>query len=118
MQQKILFLKNIEENFRIKKQNTRERTLSGVYICKISSRYLENDRVLVRHVPRSQKDPRSWISKIQDPGFCGILDIIFSFSHGILKILDLVMAMLPWDPRDLGSRTEKIMLDPGDPGSS
>ena len=58
-----------------------------------------------RHVPRSQKDPRSWITRIQDPGSCGILDPIFSFSDGILKILDPVTALLPWDPRDLGSRT-------------
>ena len=69
-------------------------------------------------MPRSQKDPISWIPRIQDPGSCGILDPIFSFSHGILKILDPVTAILPWDPRDLGSRTENILLDPGDPGSS
>ena len=71
-----------------------------------------------RHVPRSQKDPGSWISRIQDPRSWGILDRIFSFSHGILEILDPVMATLSWDPRDLGSRTEKILLDTGDPGSS
>ena len=74
--------------------------------------------VISRHVPRSQKDPRSWIPRIQDPGSCGILDLAFSLSHGILKILDPVTAILPWDPRDLGSRTENILLDPGDPGSS
>ena len=71
-----------------------------------------------RHVPRSQKDPRSWIPRIQDPGSCRILDLIFSFSHGILEILDHVTTTFPWDPRDLGSRTEKILLNPGDPGSS
>ena len=69
-------------------------------------------------MPRSQKDPRSWISRIQDFGSCRILDLIFSFSHGILKILDLVTAALPWDPRDFGSQTDQILLDPGDPGSS
>ena len=56
--------------------------------------------------------------RIQDPGSCGILDPIFSFSHGILKILEPVTAILQWDPRDLGSRKENILLDPGDPGSS
>ena len=71
-----------------------------------------------RHVPRSRKDPRSWSSRIQDPGSCRILDPIFSFSHGILEILDPVTATLPWDPRDLESQTDKILPDPGDPGSS
>ena len=46
------------------------------------------------------------------------MDLTFSFSLGILEILDLVTATLPWDPRDLGSQTEKILPDPGDPGSS
>ena len=32
-------------------------------------------------------------------------------------MLDHVTATLPWDPRDLGSRTENILLDPMDPGS-
>ena len=71
-----------------------------------------------RHVPRSQKDPRSWISRIQDPGSCGILDLIFSFSHGILNMLDPVAAILPWDPKDPGSQTKNILLDPVDPVSS
>ena len=71
-----------------------------------------------RHVPRSQKDPRSWIPSIQDLGSCRILDLIFLFSHGMLEILDPVKTTLPWDTRDLGSRREKILLDPGDPGSS
>ena len=44
--------------------------------------------------------------------------IIFSLSHGILKILDHVTTTLPWDPRDLGSRREENLLDPGDPGCS
>ena len=47
-----------------------------------------------------------------------MLDIVLSFSHGILKILDPVTAILSWDPRDLGSWTEEILLDLGDPGSS
>ena len=33
-------------------------------------------------------------------------------------ILDPAKGTLSWDPRDLGSRTGKILLDPGDPGSS
>ena len=57
---------------------------------------------------------RSKILDPQDPGSCGILDSIFSFCHGILKIL----AILLWDHRDLGSWTENICLDPGNPGSS
>ena len=64
------------------------------------------------------QDPRSWIHRIQDPGSCGILDLIFSFSHGILEILDPVTPTLLWDPRDPGSQTDKILPDPGDPGSS
>ena len=74
--------------------------------------------VVCKHVPRSQKDPRSWISRIQDPRSWRIVDLIFSFSPGILEILDPVMAILPRDPRDLGSRIENIIMDPGDPGSS
>ena len=70
-----------------------------------------------RHVPISQKDRRSGISSIQDPGFYRILDRIFSFSHGILEIL-VPVTKFPWDPRDLGSRTDMILLDPEDPGSS
>ena len=69
-------------------------------------------------MPRSQKDPRSWISRIQDPGSCRILDLIFSFSHGILEILDPVTATLLWDHMDFGSQTKRILLYPGDPGSS
>ena len=69
-------------------------------------------------MPRSQKDPGSWISKIQDPGSRRILDLIFSFPHGILEILDPVTTTLPRDPMDHGSRTENILLDPGDPGST
>ena len=63
------------------------------------------------------KDPRH-VPRCQDPGSCRILDLIFSFSQGILEILDPVTTTLPWDPKDLGSRIEKILLDPGDPGSS
>ena len=74
-------------------------------------------RLFDRHVPRSQKDPRSWISRIQDLGSWKLLDLIFSFSDGILEILDPVTATLPWDHRDLGSRTEELhrilgILDP------
>ena len=47
-----------------------------------------------------------------------ILDLTFPFSHEVLEILDPFTATLPWDPKDFGSRTEKILLDPGDPGSS
>ena len=35
----------------------------------------------------------------------------------ILEILDPVTATLPWDPRDIVSGTENILLDLGDPGS-
>ena len=70
-----------------------------------------------RHVPRSQKDPRSWITRIQHPGSCRILELIFSFSHEILEILDPATATLPWDLRDLGSQTDNLPV-PGDPGSS
>ena len=71
-----------------------------------------------RHVPRSQKDPGSWIPRIQDPRYWSILDLIFSFSLVILEILYPATPTLLWDPRDPGSWTEKILLDPGDPGSS
>ena len=57
-------------------------------------------------------DPR-----IQDPGCCSIQDLIFSFSHRILKILDPVTTTFTWDPRDLGFRTENFVLDPEDLGS-
>ena len=68
-------------------------------------------------MPRFQKDPGSWIPGIQDTSFCGILDLMFSFSRGILEILDLVTAALSRDPRDLGSQTEKMLLDAVDHGS-
>ena len=73
----------------------------------------EKDRLTTRHVPRSQKDPGSWILRIQDPGSWEILDLTFSFSLGILQILGPVMATMPGDPRDIGSRTGRILLDPG-----
>ena len=82
-------------------------------ICALRSNF-------IRHVHKQTcaKIPkRAGILDLQDPG-SEILDIVLSFSPGILQILDLVTATLPWDPRDLGSRTEKILLDPGDPGSS
>ena len=56
-----------------------------------------------RYVPRSQKYPGSWISRIQDPESSGILDLIFSFPYGILETLDSATATLPWDPTDPGS---------------
>ena len=61
---------------------------------------------------------RSEILDPQDPGSSRILDLIFSSSHRILEILDPVTATLPWDHRDLGSQTDKILPDLGDPGSS
>ena len=64
----------------------------------------------------SKKDPGSWLPNIQDPGFWRILDLRFSLSRGILDILDHVSGTLSWYPRDLGSKTEKILLDPRDPG--
>ena len=54
-------------------------------------------------------------SRIRDLGGSWI---VFLFCHGISETMDPVTATLPWDPRDLGSRTEKILLDPEDPGSS
>ena len=68
--------------------------------------------------PKKIRDPGSTGSRIQDPGSWRILDPIFSFSHGILEILNLFTATLRWDPKDLGSRTERILLDPVDPVSS
>ena len=71
---------------------------------------------------RSKKDPGSGIYRIQHLGSWRTLDLIFSFSHGILEILDTVTATLPWDSRDLGSRTEKSfcwilgILDPARAG--
>ena len=46
------------------------------------------------------------------------MDLMFSFSDGILEIFDPVTATFRWDPRDLGSRKKMILLDPVDPGSS
>ena len=68
-------------------------------------------------MPKSKK--RSGILDPQDLG-SGIVDPIFSFSHGILKILDPVTAVLPWDPKDPGSwiSDKNILLVPGGPGSS
>ena len=57
------------------------------------------------------------ILSIQDRRSWRILDLMFLFYLGILEILDPVTAALPWDPRNLGSRAEK-MLNPGDPGLS
>ena len=45
------------------------------------------------------------------------MDLIFLFSHAILEVLDPVTAILPWGPRNLGFRTENILLAIGDPGS-
>ena len=74
-------------------------------------------RAPCRHVPRSQNDPRSRIDRIQDPRSCKILDLLFSFSHGFLEILDPVAATLPRELGDPESETDKILPDPGDPGS-
>ena len=55
------------------------------------------------------------LEKIRDPGSPGswrILDLTFSAFHEILEMFDPVTATLPWDPKDLGSRTENIRLDP------
>ena len=63
------------------------------------------------------QDPK----KIWDPGSSGFsirnLDLIFSFSSGILEMFDPVTAKWSWDPRNPGSQTEKMLLDPRDPGS-
>ena len=98
--------------------------------CRLLSRLYDHrrpspDRHQIRHrsshLPRSQKDPRSGIPRIQDPVSYRILEPIFSFFRGILMILDPVTAILPWDPRDLlhcyGSYIVISSWDPGDPGS-
>ena len=46
-----------------------------------------------------------------------VLDPIFSFSRGILRILAPVAAAFSWNPRDLRSQAEKMLLEHGDPGS-
>ena len=70
--------------------------------------------VSVRHMPKSPK--RSDILDSQDPGYWKILDLIFSFSRGILEILDF-RATLSWYPKDIGSQTEKLLPDHEDPRS-
>ena len=55
--------------------------------------------------------------KTASPGFWRILDNIFSFPREILEILDPVTATMLWDLRDLESQTQKMLLDPGNPGS-
>ena len=79
--------------------------------------------VTVVHSDRGRDVPRS--QNIRDPGSPGCrirrnwrtLDPIFLFSRGILGILDHIAETLSWDLRDLGSQTERMSLDPGDPGS-
>ena len=68
-----------------------------------------------RHVPRSQKDAESWISRIRDIEGYWILYFYLSWDRG-----DFVSRHdnIPWDPRNLGSRTENSLLDPGDPEST
>ena len=84
--------------------------------------------LIIGHVTKSTKicppdqtcakiQKRSGILDPQDPR-SRILDLIFSFSIGILEILDPATTALPCDPRNLGSRTETIWLDPWDPGPS
>ena len=43
------------------------------------------------------------------------MDPIFSFSLGKPGILDPVLVALSWDPRDLGTQTGKMLLNPADP---
>ena len=65
--------------------------------------------------PKKIRDPGSAGSKIWDLEGSWILH--FHFCREILQILDLVVPILPQDPRDLGSQTEKNARDPEDPGS-
>ena len=61
---------------------------------------------------------RSDILEPQDPGSYGILDLMFSFSHGILEILDPVTAALPGILEILDIGDKIFLLDSVDPGSS
>ena len=60
---------------------------------------------------------RSVMLDLQDPGYLRILNLTLLFSHGILDIKNPATSTLSWDPRDLGSQTDKILLDPGDSAS-
>ena len=59
----------------------------------------------------------SGILDLQDPG-SGILADLGSYIFIFSWVLRDVTTILPWDPRDLGSLAENILMDPGDPGSS
>ena len=63
-----------------------------------------NNVLVTRHVPRSQKDPRSKIRWIQD--------------LGSRWILDPAAQVLSSDPGDLGSSTSDFARDPMNLGSS
>ena len=56
-----------------------------------------------RHVPRSKKDTRSWIRRVQDPGS--------------VWILDPELLILSKDPGDPGSQHFYLLRDLEDPGS-
>ena len=58
---------------------------------------------LPRHVPRSKKDTRSWIRRVQDPWS--------------LWILDPELFILSKDPGDPGSQHFHLLRDLEDPGS-
>ena len=60
------------------------------------------------------RDPGSTEPRIRNLGGSWIL--CFHFHVGSY-ILDPVTATWSWDPGELGSQTEKMLLDPGDPGS-
>ena len=81
----------------------------------------KEESTLLLHTQTCAKIPkRSGILDLQDPG-SGILEGLGSyifFFRGILNILDPVMATFSRDPKDIGYWTEKILLDPGDPGFS
>ena len=77
------------------------------------TQFLETDQTCAK-IPKISEILDLW-----DPE-SGILQDLGShfFPHGILEILVPVTATLPWDPRNLGSQTAKILPDLRDPGSS
>ena len=82
-------------------------------------------------MPRSKKDPRSWIRRVQDLGSVWILDpelLILSKDPGdpgsqhfdLLRDLEDPGSQhfdLSWDPEDLVSQHCKLSWDPEDPVS-
>ena len=91
----------LDSMFKIKWSKSREKLEFGVG-------GFEHLNASTRHVPRSEKDLWSRIPRIQDPRSWRILDLIFSFSHGILKILDHIMATCRKIPGILDLRQKRF----------